>query len=279
MTPLRQRMIEDMKLRNLSAWTQETYVRYVADFARYFGKSPELLGPEEVRAYQVHLFQERGFCYNSLTVASSALKFFYRVTAPQDWSVEQIPVPKRPRKLPVVLSPEEVAQFLAAIKNIKYRAIFMIAYGAGLRVSEITHLRVHDIDSRRMVIHVCQGKGKKDRYVMLSPRLLAVLRLYWQATRPSYWLFPGVKPNMPCSVVSVRYACKQARLDAGLSKRVTPHMLRHCFATHLLETGTDLRIIQVLLGHNSPRTTARYTHVSTEQLQQTQSPLDSLPKI
>ena len=199
MTPLRQRMIEDMKLRNLSAWTQEVYVRYVADFARYFGKSPELLGPEEVRTYQVHLFKERGYCYNSLTVAASALKFFYRVTAPQDWSVEQIPVPKRPKRLPVVLSSEEVAQFFAAIKNIRYRAILMTAYGAGLRVSEITHLRVHDIDSRRMVIHVCQGKGKKDRYVMLSPRLLVVLRLYWQATRPSYWLFPGVKPNKPNS--------------------------------------------------------------------------------
>jgi len=136
---------------------------------------------------------------------------------------------------------------LATIKNIRYRAILMTACGAGLRVSEITHLRVHDIDSRRMVIHVCRGKGKKDRYVMLSPRLLAVLRLYWQATRPSYWLFPGVKPNKPCSVVSVRYACPQVRLDAGLSKRVTPHILRHSFATHLLEAGTDLRIIQVLL--------------------------------
>lgn len=277
MTPLRQRMIEDMKLRNMSAWTQEAYVRYVADFARYSGKSPDLLGPEEVRAYQVHLFKERGFCYNSLTVAASALKFFYRVTAPRDWSVEQIPVPKRPKKLPVVLSKEEVAQFFKAIKNIKYRAMFMAGYGAGLRVSEITHLRLRDIDSSRMVIHVCQGKGKKDRYVMLSPRLLAVLRIYWQATRPAHWLFPGVKPNQPCSRVSVRYACRQARLDAGLSKPVTPHMLRHSFATHLLEAGTDLRIIQVLLGHNSPRTTARYTHVSTEQLQQTQSPLDTLP--
>ena len=279
MTPLRQRMIEDMELRNMSAWTQDAYVRYVADFARYFGKSPELLGPEEVRAYQVHLFKERGFCYNSLTVVASALKFFYRVTAPRDWSVEQIPVPKRPKKLPVVLSKEEVAQFFKAVKNIKYRAMFMTAYGAGLRVSEITHLRLRDIDSRRMVIHVCQGKGKKDRYVMLPSRLLAVLRIYWQATHPAYWLFPGVKPNKPSSLVSVRYACRQARLDAGLSKPVTPHMLRHSFATHLLEAGTDLRIIQVLLGHSSPRTTARYTHVSTEQLQQTQSPLDALPKV
>jgi len=272
-------MIEDMKLRNLSRWTQEAYVRYVTDFARYFGKSPDRLGPEEVRTYQVHLFKERDYCYNSLTVATSALKFLYRVTLPRDWSVEQIAVPKQPRTLPVVLSKEEVAQFFKAIKNIKYRAICLTAYGGGLRISEITHLRPQDIDSRRMVIHVRQGKGKKDRYAMLSPRLLAGLRLYWRVTRPSGWLFPGVKPAQPCSAESVRGACRHARLDAGLAKAVTPHMLRHTFATHLLEAGVDLRTIQVLLGHNSPRTTARYTHISTEQLHRTQSPLDDLPNL
>ena len=179
MTPLRQRMIEDMKLRNLSAWTQEVYVRYVADFARYFGKSPELLGPEEVRTYQVHLFKERGYCYNSLTVVASALKFFYRVTAPQDWSVEQIPVPKRPKRLPVVLSSEEVAQFFAAIKNIRYRAILMTAYGAGLRVSEITEPPEPEVPDRTMLLQAILredpsrclrcNKGHLNRFAVLAP--------------------------------------------------------------------------------------------------------------
>lgn len=277
MTPLCQRMIEDMKLRNLSASTQDNYVRYVADLARYFGKSPELLGPEEIRAYQLYLVNERDLCANTMSVVVCALRFFFRVTAPRDWVVDEIPAPRQPRRLPVVLSPAEMAQFFDAVRHIKYRAILMTGYATGLRVSEITHLKIHDIDSSRMTIRVDQGKGKTDRYVMLSPRLLKVLRIYWMTCRPQDWLFPGSKPGKPISVGSVDHVCKQARIDAGIKKRVTPHILRHSFATHLLEAGTDLRIIQVLLGHTSPRTTARYTHVAVHNIQETQSPLDALP--
>ena len=277
MTPLRQRMIEDMKLRNLSASTQDNYIRYVADLARYFGKSPEVLGPEEIRAYQLYLVNERDLCANTISVVVCALRFFYRVTAPRDWVVKEIPAPRVPRRLPVVLSPTEMAQFFDAVTHIKYRAILMTGYATGLRVSEITHLKVHDVDSSRMTIRVDQGKGKKDRYVMLSPRLLKVLRIYWMTCRPKDWLFPGAKPGKPITVGSVDRVCKQARSDAGLKKRVTPHILRHSFATHLLESGTDLRMIQVLLGHSSARTTARYTHVAVHNIQKTQSPFDTLP--
>ena len=276
MTPLRRRFIEDMKIRNLSPSTQQTYVGYVADLARYFGKSPEHLGPEEVRRYQLYLVERRGYCANSLMVATCALKFFYRVTAPREWAVEQILLPKQPKRVPVVLSRGEVVQFLDAIASTKYRAMLMTAYATGLRVREITRLRVRDIDSRRMVIRVEQGKGKKDRYALLSPRLLVVLRAYWLHARPKDWLFPGEKPGKPLSASCVHRVCKQARHASGLTKRVTPHMLRHSFATHLLEGGTNLRTIQVLLGHSSPRTTARYTHVTLQHIQQTQSPLDSL---
>ena len=275
-TPLRQRFIEDMKIRNLCVSTQQTYVGYLADFARYFGKSPEALGPEEVRRYQLYLVERRGYCANSLMVATCALKLFYRATVPRKWAVDQIPLPKQPKRVPVVLSQGEVVQFLDAVASIKYRAILMIAYATGMRVREITCLRVNDIDSRRMVIRVVQGKGKKDRYVMLSPRLLVVLRAYWLQARPTDWLFPGEKPGKPLSASGVRRACTQAKSASGLKKHVTPHMLRHSFATHLLEGGTDLRTIQVLLGHNSPRTTARYTHVTLQHLQGTQSPLDGL---
>jgi site-specific recombinase XerD len=276
MTPLRQRFIEDMKIRNLAESTQQTYLGYVADFARYFGKSPEELGREDIRRYQLYLVERRGYCANSLTVATCALKFLYRVTVPRDWAVDQIPSPIQPKRVPVVLSRGEVVQFLDAIASITYRAILMTAYATGLRVREITRLRVADIDSRRMVIRVDQGKGKKDRYAMLSPRLLVVLRAYWLHARPRDWLFPGEKPGRPLSASAVHRACERARQASGLAKRVTPHMLRHSFATHLLEGGTDLRTIQVLLGHNSPRTTARYTHVTLHHVQQTQSPLDSL---
>ena len=276
MTPLRQRFIEDMKIRNLSAATQEHYVRHVAQLARFSGKSLEELGPEEIRRFQLYLVEQRGYCANSLMVATCALKFFSRVTVPREWGVDQIPVPKQPRRVPVVLSRGEVVQFLDAVASIKYRAILMTAYATGLRVREITRLRVDDIDSRRMVIRVNQGKGRKDRYAMLSPRLLVVLRAYWLHARPKDWLFPGEDPGKPLAASCVQRVCQQARRASGLRKRVTPHTLRHSFATHLLEGGTDLRTIQVLLGHNSPRTTARYTHVTLQHVQQTQSPLDTL---
>jgi len=270
-------MIEDMKLRNLSASTQDNYVRYVADLARHFGKSPDTLGPKEIRAYQLHLINERGLCANTMSVVVCALRFFYRFTAPRDWVIDEIPAPRQLRRLPVVLSLAEIARFFDAVRYIKYRAILMTAYATGLRVSEITHLKVQDIDSSRMTIRVDQGKGKKDRYVMLSPRLLKILCIYWMTCRPQDWLFPGADMDKPISVGSVDNVCRQARTDAGITKRVTPHILRHSFATHLMEAGTDLRIIQVLLGHTTPRTTARYTHVAVHNIRDTRSPLDALP--
>jgi integrase/recombinase XerD len=276
MTPLRRRMIEDMRLRNLSSRTIETYVDRVAAFARHFGTSPEHLGTEHIRAYLLHLVEE-GASWPRFIQTRSALRFLYRTTLKRPWVDDGVVCTKVPRKLPVVLSLEEVAQLLAAAGNLKHRAILMTAYAAGLRLSEVVALRVEDIDGARMVIRVRQGKGRKDREVMLSPRLLAVLRLYWLAFRPRDYLFPSRRPDRPISPSSVQKICKAALKASGLKKRVSPHTLRHCFATHLLEAGADVRTIQVLLGHSHLSTTARYTHVSTARLHATSSPLDRLP--
>jgi integrase/recombinase XerD len=276
MSALRQRMREDMAIRNLSPGTQELYIYHVAAFARHFGKSPDQLGPEEVRRYQLYLVEQKGLSSSAINVAVCALRFLYRITLGQTWDVERIPLARREKKLPEVLSPEEVTRFFQAITSTKYRTLLITAYAAGLRVSEVTRLRVADIDSRRMTIRVQQGKGRKDRYVMLSPRLLTLLRDYWRAYRPSDWLFPNGH-EQPLAQKAVRRVCKKAWQASGLRKPVTPHTLRHCFATHLLEAGTDLRTLQVLLGHRSPTTTARYTHVAIPNIQQTRSPLDSLP--
>ncbi len=276
MTPLRRRMIEDMTLRNFTPKTVQAYVRCVARFARYFQTSPDLLGPEHLRTYLLHLLQERRVSMSYYNLTRCALRFFYQVTLGQDRALESLGPVKQPRTLPVVLSSDEVARFLTAVTNLKHRAILMTAYAAGLRVSEVTRLRVADIDSQRMVICVRQGKGQKDRYVMLSPRLLEILRTYWRTVRPGDYLFPGAQPHQPISTAAVRKVCHRARQDAGLSKHVTTHTLRHSFATHLLEAGTDLRTIQVLLGHRSFSTTARYVHVATASLPSTRSPLDRL---
>ena len=276
MTPLRQRMIEDMKLRNLSPHTVQAYVDRVAAFAKHFGRSPRHLGPKEVRSYLVFLVEEKRVSWSYYGQAICALRFLYRVTLGKDWVVKGVVSPKKETKLPIILSPAEVEQFLGAITSLKHRAILMTAYAAGLRVSEVVGLQVADIDSRRMVIRVRQGKGHKDREVMLSPRLLAVLREYWKADRPKHWLFPGQVSDRPLTERAVCRACVQAAQDAGLGKHVTVHTLRHSFATHLLEGGTNLRTIQLLLGHRSLRTTAVYTHVSAACLEATQSPLDRL---
>jgi integrase/recombinase XerD len=276
MTPLRRRMIDDMTLRNLSPKTIESYVQRISGFATYFKTSPEHLGPDDVRAYLLHLVHERHLSWSHFNQVRSALRFLYRVTLKQEWVMQDIVCAKKPRALPVVLSLDELSRFFAAITNLKHRAILMTAYAAGLRLSEVTHLRVADIDSQRMVIRVRQGKGQKDRYVMLSQNLLAVLREYWRVARPRDYLFPGVQPDAPISRRTVMNACRDAREIAGLSKTVTVHTLRHSFATHLLEAGTDLRTIQILLGHRSPVTTARYTHVATAASQSTQSPFDRL---
>ncbi len=276
MTPLRRRMIEDMRLRNLAERTIDTYVNRVAAFARHFGTSPEHLGPDHIRAYLLHLVEQKA-SWATFNQTRSALRLLYRTTLKRPWVDDGVVCVKTPRKLPVVLSLEEVAQFFAVITNLKHRAILMTAYAAGLRLSEVVGLRVEDIDSRRMVIRVGQAKGRKDREVMLSPRLLAVLRRYWLAVRPRDHLFPGRHPDRPISASAVQKICKAALRASGLNKRVSPHTLRHSFATHLLEAGTDLRTIRILLGHSHLSTTARYTHVSTARLHGTASPLDRLP--
>jgi len=234
MTGLRRRMLEDMRIRNLSENTQKRYLNRVAAFAKHFGKSPEQMGLEDVRAFQLHLIQDKGLSASSLNVTVCALRFLYGVTLGRKCDIERIRLARRESKLPIVLSPTEVAQFFRAIRGVKYRAILMTAYAAGLRVSEVSRLKVSDIDSRRMTIRVEQGKRRKDRYVMLSPRLLAVLREYWRSDRPSDWLFPGKGTDRPVSPTTVRQVCREACLACGLKKRVTPHTLRHCFATHLL---------------------------------------------
>jgi integrase/recombinase XerD len=258
MTPLRQRMLHDMQIRNLAVNTQKTYLLQVSSFARHFRRSPELLGPEEIRAWIIHLTNERKLAPASVQLAVGALRFLYRITLRRDWCDEDFPLPKRPVKLPVILSFEEVTRLFESIPSLKQRAILMTAYAAGLRVSEVVHLKVTDIDSQRMMIRVRQGKGRKDRYLMLSPRLLEVLRLYWQDAHPREWLFPGSILGRPISRHAVGDACQLARERSGITKPVTPHSLRHAFATHLLETGADVRRIQLLMGHRSMATTARY---------------------
>jgi integrase/recombinase XerD len=276
MTPLRRRMTEDLILRNRSPKTIRAYIGWVAEFARYFDASPDGLGPEHVRSFLLHLVQERQASWNIYKQARLALQFFYSVTLGRDSVVAQIARPKAPKKLPVVLSQDEMARFLDAPQNPKHRALLMTAYAGGLRLSEVARLRVEDIDSARMVIHVRQAKGHKDRDVMLSPRLLTVLREYWAAYRPGPYLFPGRQPDRPVSLRTVQMVCERALAASGLSKHVHMHTLRHSFATHLLEAGTDLRTIQVLLGHRSFSTTARYVHIATAALRSTRSPFDGL---
>ena len=276
MTTLRQRMIEDLKVRNRSARTIQSYIAQVAKFARHFGKSPELLGPEEIRQYQVYLVEERHVSWSHFNQAICALRFFYRHTLGRDWAVAHIPFPRQPKKLPVVLSQDEVIRLFDAVRSLKLRAMLMTAYAAGLRLSEVTHLQVADIDSERMVIRVRQGKGQKDRYVMLSPKLLEVLRLYWQMERPTTWLFPSQSKQQPAHPSVLQRACHQAGLDAGLTKPATVRGLRHSFATHLLEAGTNIRIIQTLLGHSNVSTTQIYTSVSAKTVRATESPLELL---
>jgi site-specific recombinase XerD len=273
-------MIEDMGVRNLSKATQQVYVERVAHFSKYFGKSPELLGPEHIRSYQVYLVYEKKSSWSLLNQTVCALRFLYRTTLGKDWAVQHIPYARTEKKLPVILSPSEVFRFFQAVTNLIYRVILMTAYAAGLRISEVISLQVSDIDSQRMVIRVCLGKGHKDRYLMLSPKLLAILRMYWRIVRPSsHWLFPGRKPGKHITKGSVQRACRSAREVSGLGKDVTVRALRHAFATHLLEAGTDIRTIQILLGHRSLQTTQIYTHVSNKTVCATSSPLDRLPDL
>jgi integrase/recombinase XerD len=279
MTPLRQRMLEDMQIRNLSPHTQTTYVQQVTQFARHFGRSPDTLGPEEIRAYQVYLTNDKQLAPGSILIAVAALRFLYKITLQREWTVaDTIPAPKKPQTLPIVLSREEVRQFLTTVSSLKHRTILSVCYAAGLRISEAVRLQPADIDSQRMVLRVAQGKGQKDRYVMLSPRLLELLRTWWRVAKPQPWLFPGGRVGQPITPDAVEEACQKAQRRCGIPKPITPHSLRHAFAVHLLEAGTDVRTIQLLLGHRSLATTARYLRIATSTVCATRSPFDLLPQ-
>jgi len=275
MSPLRRRMIEDMTVRNLSPATQRSYLYAVAKFSRFFQRSPDRLGLDDVRTWQVYLVSQ-GISWTSLNQNVAALRFFYGVTLAQPEIPERIAYAREPRRLPVVLSADEVVRFLEAVSSMKSRTALTTAYAAGLRVSEVATLKIADIDSGRMLIRVEQGKGRKDRYVMLSVQLLGILRGYWRLARPRHWLFPGRDEERPLDPTVLHAACRSATRAAGIDKHVTVHTLRHSFATHLLEAGTDIRIIQVLLGHNQLSTTALYTQVANTTIAQTASPLDRL---
>jgi integrase/recombinase XerD len=274
MTPLRKRMIEDMQLRNFSPQTQRTYLHHIAGLAQFYQSSPEHLDLEDLRQYQVYLAGQCRYSAESLNQFVSAAKFLYGVTLEAPFDTGVLLRARVGHRVPIILSQQEVELFFQNVPSLRNRAGLMVAYGAGLRVSEVVALKVEDIDSQRMLLRVQQGKGGRDRYAMLSPRLLQVLRTWYRAARPMEWLFPGWRVNTHLTPSSLQQACRDAAQRAGLRKRITVHSLRHSFATHLLENGADIRVIQVLLGHQRIDTTARYTTVSTQVISATASPLD-----
>ncbi len=281
MTQLRRQMLDELERRNYSANTVRTYIRTVEDLVRYFKRRPDRLGPEHIRQYQAHLFRDRQLAANSVAQRVAALRFFYIRTLGQEWNLDRVPYPKRPRQLPNILSPQEVARLIDAAHPPFYRVIVMTLYATGVRRSELTHLRIHDIDSAPMVVHVRGGKGRKDRDVLLSQQLLVNLREHVRRLRrrPAQGLFPGGKWHTSDDPITSNVpwlACSHAAKRAGITKPSHPHILRHCFATHLLEAGADLRTIQMLLGHRDLEETARYLHLSTRRLSDVASPLDSL---
>jgi len=273
-------MEQDLRLKGLSPSTIRNYLLYCRKFAAFFMRSPEELGSAEVREFLLHQIEVEQLAYASYRQVYSALKFLYSVTLGRSNVVSRIPFPKRqPSSLPKALTVEELTAFFTAIRKPKYRALFMTCYAAGLRLGETCQLRVEDVDSQRMVLHVNHGKGGKERLTVLSPRLLEVLRAYWRLAQPKVWLFPGYPSTRPVSIDTARRVFHCARAEAGLSPSYTPHSLRHSFATHLLDAGTDLVLIQQLLGHRSLRTTSGYLHISLSRIQQASSPLDRLPAI
>ena len=261
---LRQRMIEDLRIRNYAPNTIDVYVGRVEQFAEHFGRSPQALGPAEIRAYQLFLLEHKGASWAVFNQTVCALRFVYTVSLKKKWLIEHIPFAKQEKRLPVVLSREEVERLLAVVENLKHRTILMTIYATGLRVSEVVALELSDVDSSRMLIRVRHGKGRKDRFVPLSVMLLEQLRGYWRAYRPERWLFSSTDAQRPLSVSAVQRVCQRSAERAGLRKRVSPHTIRHCFATHLLEAGTDLKTIQVLLGHSSLSSTSVYLHVAAQ---------------
>ena len=276
MTLLRRRMLEDLRIRNYAPTTVDCYVRSVAEYAKHFNESPDKLGPEEIRQWQLHLLNEKKVQRSTYIQAICGLRFFYRNTLHRKFDIDRIPMPRREKKLPVILSREEVKALLTAPKNLGHRAILAALYGSGLRVSEATRLKVADLDRGRGVIWVRGGKGRKDRQVMLADPLLDVLMAYWRWKRPAEWLFPGGKAGRPLTTKAVFLTCKKAAKMAGIAKPVHPHSLRHAFATHLLEDGVNLVVIQELLGHADVSTTTRYLQVSNAAIRATRSPLETL---
>jgi len=277
MTPLRRRMSEDMQLRNFSAGTQRSYIHYVAQYASYYGTSPEQLGLDDIRNYQLYLIEQRQLSPQSINTFVAAVKFLYTITLEMPWTDRQFVRLKVPATLPVPLSSTEVAEFLRHVGPLKHRIAVLLCYGSGLRISEAVALTVGDIDSARMLIRVRQGKGAKDRYTILSELVLHLLREYWKRERPTHFLFPGKKKGTHIRPSTIQQLCQEAARLAGITKRVTPHILRHSFATHLLESGVDTRTIQVMLGHTRIETTARYTTVTPRAMNQVVSPADRTP--
>jgi integrase/recombinase XerD len=279
MTHLRKMMLEELERRNYSETTKECYIHAVEDFARYFNRAPNQLGPEHIRQFQAHLFADRKLAPNTVNQRLAALRFFFVKTLHRPWNAAETPYPKKVVHLPVVLSQEEVARLIDSAVLPFHRVILMTLYATGVRRAELAHLKVNDIDSERMIIRIRGGKGRKDREVMLSSRLLDELRDHWRRHKPKEWLFPGGKwhtSKKPITTKVAWHACQQAAKRAGLKKKVHPHILRHCFATHMLEAGADLRVIQMLLGHSDLEETTIYLHVSKRHLNATASPLDSL---
>ena len=275
MGKLHDQMKEDLLLKAYSPHTQRAYLGCVRQFVRHYMRSPQEMGEQEVRNFLLHLVRDRNASPATQDMYVNALKFLYAITLKRPEVVKDLSHPKRPKTLPVILSPEEVLRVFAAIRSVKYKAIIAATYAAGLRISEVCSLSVSDIDSQRMRIHIRSGKGKKDRYVMLGESLLVLLRQYYQAVRPQgEYLFPGQKPQSHISTTAVSSVLRKVIRETGLAKKVSMHTLRHCFATHLLEAGTDIRILQVLLGHSSIRTTPRYTHITDRLVQKLVSPLD-----
>jgi integrase/recombinase XerD len=278
-TTLRQRMLEDLQIRHYSPTTIRLYLYAIKEFARYFGKSPDQLGAEHIRRYQLFLTKEKKVSTSTYVLMVCALRFFYTHTLHRKVAIERIPFPRRERKLPLILSRDEVKAVLEAPLDLRHRTMLAILYAAGLRVSEVTRLKVADIDSARNVLWVRSGKGRKDRQGLLPPKLRELLRCYWRSRRPTDWLFPGARPSQPISVKVIFMACRKAGRAAGIAKSVHPHLLRHAFATHLLEAGTNLRTIQILLGHANLETTARYLQVADVNVRGTTSPLESLESL
>jgi len=278
MTPLRQRMLEDMRIRNLSVRTQETYISQVSRFAKHFQQSPQVLGPEEIRQYQLYLIGQK-VSWSVFNQTVCALRFLYTKTLRIEIGIEEIPFPKQPKKLPELLSPTEVVQFLESVSDYTNRVALTTIYAGGLRLQECLHLKIKDIDSSRMTIRIEQGKGMKDRYVMLSEKLLSLLREYYRIVRPrgEYLFASKGDPNKAMDENRLQRAFTRSANRLGWKKHVSVKTLRHCFATHLLEAGCDVRVIQELLGHRSLTTTQRYVHVTTSRLKKTVSPLDLLP--